>query len=83
MARVGVHAVQGAYFGVKINGVQRFWGPMAAGTYKTWSGKSITISTRRGNAFRIHADGALIGMFSRKPVRVHAVITPNGFKRIS
>jgi hypothetical protein len=80
-ARVGVHALQNAYLGVKVNGVQVFWGPMTAGMYKTWSGKRIVISTRRGNAFRLHADGKLIGLFSRQPLRVHAVITPTGFKR--
>ena len=80
-ARVGVHALQHAYLHVKVNGVQVFWGPMTAGTYKSWSGRRIVISTPRGNAFRIHADGKLIGLFSRQPVRVHARITPTGFKR--
>jgi len=81
VARVGVHAIQNAYLGVKINGVQVFWGPMTTGMYKHWSGRRIVISTRRGNAFKLHADGKLIGLFGPYASRVHAVITPTGFKR--
>lgn len=81
-ARVGVHAVGNAYLDVKVNGVQRFWGPMTVGMYKTWSGKRISISTRRGSAFRVHADGHLIGLLSQQPVHARAVVKSTGFRRL-
>ncbi len=82
-AQVGVKALQTAWISVKVDGHKVYWGPIYSGSYRHWSGSKIELGSHRGNAFRLHVDGHLVGRLSGRAGRVRGVATAQGWKRTS
>lgn len=78
LAMIRVRARHTAWVHVKVDGTQVYWGPVYAGAVRRWAGKRVSISTHRGRALKVWADGRRMGLMSHSRGRTVIVARPHG-----
>lgn len=78
---IRVHALHTVWIRVKVDGHQVYWGPIHKGTVKRWTGHKVKLSTHRGEAIKVTADGRPMGRISGHRGRVQLVAKPNRLQK--
>lgn len=78
---IAVRALKTTWVRRATNGAVPHWGPVRAGTFRQWSGRTVWIQSHDGTSLLVWANGKPLGLLSHHLRRARLTVTPGHWHR--